>query len=219
VGQDLPAGVHHHLRDRLLLLGDDSCSALALELGPHAGDQLVQALPIGLVQARPTAAEVKMRQPGVGKVPGGPVQRAGDQGQLIAHALPHPLNDFVVSPRLVPVAVQDAGALILVLAPGDLVPAQEVELAEITGQRLGCVLGRFPPVDVGQLGEPGLQLSSSIQQGKMELLFVQRPQRLGFLLLRLPGRPPVLCPLAAVADERGKQHDQDLISRSSHHIS
>jgi hypothetical protein len=81
------------------------------------------------------------------------------------------------------------------------------------------VLAGFPPVDVGELGESGLQLSSSIQQGKMELLFVQRPQRFVFLLLRLLRRPPILCPLAAVADEPGQQHGQDLISRGSHHIS
>ena len=76
-----------------------------------------------------------MYQPGGGEIPGGPGQRAGGQGQLIAHALPQPLNGFVVSPRLVPVAVREAG---------DLVPAQEVELAEVAGQRLGRVLAGFP---------------------------------------------------------------------------
>jgi hypothetical protein len=92
MGQDLPVGVDHHLRDRVLLFGEDSRATLALERGPHIGDQL--------------------HQPGVGKVPGGPVQRARGQGQLVAHALPQPLHGLVVSPRLVPVAVQDARARI-----------------------------------------------------------------------------------------------------------
>jgi hypothetical protein len=44
VGQDLPVGVDHHLRDRVLLLGEDPRAALALERRPDLGDQPVKAL-------------------------------------------------------------------------------------------------------------------------------------------------------------------------------